>query len=90
MHHRYMHYGYIIMDTCTIYSCIIDLCIIYSCIIDLCIIYSCIIAVEVEKEVLVNFAWVTRPERPKGAKDEVKGLHLEGGAQRAPRLLVFK
>ena len=24
------------------------------------------------KEVLVNFAWVTRPERPKGAKDEVK------------------
>ena len=28
--------------------------------------------VEVEKEVLVNFAWVTRPERPKGAKDEVK------------------
>ena len=25
-----------------------------------------------EKEVLVYFAWVTRPERPKGAKDEVK------------------
>ena len=24
------------------------------------------------KEVLVNFVWVTRPERPKGAKDEVK------------------
>ena len=72
MHLRYMHHGYIIMDTCTIYSCIIDLCIIYSCIIDLCIIYFCIIAVEVEKEVLVKFAWVTRPERPQGAKDEVK------------------
>ena len=27
---------------------------------------------EVRKEVLVTFAWVTRPERPKGAKDEVK------------------
>ena len=25
-----------------------------------------------DKEVLVNFAWVTRPERQKGAKDEVK------------------
>ena len=43
-------------------------------------------------------AWVTRPERPKGAKDEVKqalgpnagpkGRKLEVGAQRAPRLLV--
>ena len=47
-----------------------DTCIIGSCIIDICIIDSCIN--EVEKEVLVNFAWVTRPERPKGAKDEVK------------------
>ena len=47
-----------------------DTCIIYSCIIDICIIDSCIN--EVEKEVLVNFARVTRPERPKGAKDEVK------------------
>ena len=30
--------------------------------------------IEVHKEVslLVKFAWVTRPERPKGAKDEVK------------------
>ena len=26
-----------------------------------------------KKEVLVNFAWVTGPEPPKGAKDEVKG-----------------
>ena len=46
--------------------------IIDSCIIDICIIDSCIIAIEVEKEVLVNFAWVTRPEHPKGAKDKVK------------------
>ena len=29
--------------------------------------------IEVHKEVLVlvNFAWVSRPERPKGAKDKV-------------------
>ena len=30
------------------------------------------IDVELDKLVLVNFAWVTRPERPKGAKDKVK------------------
>ena len=37
-------------------------------------------------------AWVTRPERPKGAKDEAispQGLQLEVGARRAPRLLVY-
>ena len=28
--------------------------------------------IKVRKEVMVTFAWVTRPERPKGAKDEVK------------------
>ena len=38
----------------------------------ICIIDSCITAVEVEKEVSVNFVRVTRPKRPKGAKDEVK------------------
>ena len=31
---------------------------------------TCIIDIEVDKEVLVNFAWVTRPERLKGVKDE--------------------
>ena len=40
---------------------------------DICIKDSCILVIEVKKEVLVNFAWVKRPERPKGAKDEVKG-----------------
>ena len=49
-----------------------DTYIINSYIIDLCIIDSCIIGVEVEKEVLVNFAWFARPERPKGVKDDVK------------------
>ena len=61
-----------IMDTCIMDTSIMDTCIIGSCIIDICIIDSCIIDVEVEKEVLVNFEWVTRPERLKGAKDEVK------------------
>ena len=55
------------MDTCIMETCIIN-----PYIIDLCVIDSCSIGVKVEKEVLVNFAWVTRPERPKGAKDEVK------------------
>ena len=65
------------MDICIIDSCIMDTrimdtSIIVPCIIVICIIDSCIRAVEVEKQVLVNFAWVTRPERPKGAKDGVK------------------
>ena len=37
-------------------------------------------------------ACVPWPERPKGAKDKSrgsKGLELEGGARRAPKLLVF-
>ena len=44
-------------------------------------------------------AWVTRPERPKGVKDEVKqarraqsrlkGRQLEVGPRRGPRLLVY-
>ena len=50
------------MDTCIMDTCITD-----SHILDLCITDA-----KVEKEVLVNFAWVTWPERPKGAKDEVK------------------
>ena len=27
---------------------------------------------SVEKDIVVTLAWVTRPERPKGAKDKVK------------------
>ena len=35
-------------------------------------------------------AWVTRPERPKGVKDEVKeAQRLEVGSRRAPKLLVL-
>ena len=43
---------------------------------------------EVHKEVsvLVNFAWVTWPERPKGAKDEVK---RPAGPGPPARLLVL-
>ena len=60
------------MDTCIIDTCMMDTCIMDTCITDSHIIDSCIIDANVEKEVMVNFAWVTRPERPKGAKDEVK------------------
>ena len=42
--------------------------------------------IEVHKEVsvLVNFAWVTRPERPKGAKDELKGPEEPPTRSRGP------
>ena len=85
MHRGYMHHGYInvwILETCILdvrkYALWTQATWVHaswihaSCIIDICIIDTCIIAVDVETEVLVNFAWVTRPERPKGAKDEVK------------------
>ena len=49
--------------------------------------------------ILCFVAWVTWPERPKGAKDKIKmpegqkagpkGRQLEVGAQRAPTLLVI-
>ena len=56
---------------------------------DTCIAGTCLINKKVL--VLVSFAWVTRPEHPKGTKDEVKrpkSLQLEVRARRAPRLLV--
>ena len=63
-----------IMDTCIMDTCITDTCITDTCITDTCIRDTCILDIEVHKEVSVwvNFAWVTRPERPKSAKDEVK------------------
>ena len=54
-----------IMDTYTMDTCIIDTFIMDTCIMDTCI--TRIKDKEEDKEV-----WVTRPERPKGAKDEVK------------------
>ena len=50
------------MVTSIIDTSIMDTSIIDSYIIDLCIIDSCTIDVEVAKEVLVNFLWVTQPE----------------------------
>ena len=44
-------------------TCIMDTCIMDTCIMDTCIMDTCI---------MDKSAWVTRPERPKGAKDEVK------------------
>ena len=40
-----------------------DICILDKCIMDTCIMETCI---------MDTFAWVTRPECPKGAKYEVK------------------
>ena len=45
-------------------SCIMDTCIMDTCIMDTCIINN--------QNHGYMHAWVTRPERPKGAKDEVK------------------
>ena len=72
-------------DTCIYYACIHDAHVYGTCAYDTQSMthvaswihvshyhISCIIDAKVEKEVLVNFAWVTRPERQKGAKDEVK------------------
>ena len=42
---------------------IMDTCIMDTCIMDTCIMDTCIMDTS---------AWVTRPERPKGVKDEVK------------------
>ena len=67
-----------------------------SRIIDVCIIHTCIKIKDhrcMDTCIMDTSAWVTRPERPKGAKDEVKGgpkgRTLEVGAQRAPKLLVL-
>ena len=52
---------------------IMDTCIVDTCIVDSCVIDTCITRIkDKEEDKDVNFAWVTRPERPKGAKDEVK------------------
>ena len=74
MHDGYMHHGHIHQGNMYLDSFIIN---IY-------IIDSCIIAVEAETELLVNFAWVTRPERPKGAKDEVKRPEWPPARSRGP------
>ena len=64
----------IIMDTCILDTCGMDTWIMDTCIMDTCIMDTCIMDTS---------AWVTRPERPKGVKDEVKE------ARRAPKLLVY-
>ena len=52
-----------IVDTCTMDTCIMGTYIMDTCIMDTCIMDTCIMDTS---------AWVTRPERLKGAKDEVK------------------
>ena len=66
------------MDTCFMDTCIMD-----TCILDICIMDTCIMDISV---------WVTWPERPKGAKDEVKearrAADLKLGPGGPPKLLV--
>ena len=62
MHQGYMHYGYMhhgYMHHGYIHH-IMDTCIMNTCIMDTCI--------------MDTSAWVTRPERPEGAKDEVNSF----------------
>ena len=57
------------MDTCITGTRIMDTCIMDTYIMDTCIMDTCIINNQNHGYM---HAWVTRPERPKGAKDEVK------------------
>ena len=57
-----------IMDTCTMDTCIMGTYIMDTCIMDTCIMDTCIM----DTCIMDTSAWVTRPERPKGAKGEVK------------------
>ena len=61
-----------IMDTCTMDTCIMGTYIMDTCIMDTCIMDTCIM----DTCIMDTSAWVTRPERPKGAKDEVKEASL--------------
>ena len=71
------------MDTCIMGTYIMDTCIMDTCIMDTCIMDTCIMDTSV---------WVTRPERPTGAKDEVKeaqrATDLKLGPGGPPKLLV--
>ena len=61
------------MDTCIMDTCIMDTSTMDTCIVDSCVIDTCITRIkDKEEDKDVNFAWVTRPERPKGVVDVVK------------------
>ena len=82
-----------IMDACIMGTCIMDKWITDICIVDICIAGTFTMNTNIMDTCIMDTcAWVTRPEHPKGAKDEVKrpkGLQLEVRARRAPRLLVY-
>ena len=70
MHHGYRHH---IMDTCMMYTCIMYTCIMNTCTMDTCIMVTYIMDTCIMDTCIMDTsAWVTRPERPTGAKDEVK------------------
>ena len=63
VHHSHVYQDTCIMDTCVMDTCIVDTCTMDTCIMDICIMDTCIMDTS---------AWVTWPERPKGANDKVK------------------
>ena len=76
------------MDTCTMDTCIMGTYIMDTCIMDTCIMDTCIMGTCITD----TSAWGTRPERPKGVKDEVKearrAANWKLGPRGPPKLLV--
>ena len=57
----------LIINKCIMDTCIMDACIVDTCIVDSCIIDTCIARIKhKEEETEVSYAWITRPECPKG------------------------
>ena len=65
----------------------------YTCIMDTCTVDTCIMGTYIMDKCIMDIsAWVTLPERPKGAKDEVKearrAVDWKLGLGGPPKLLV--
>ena len=66
-------------------KCITDTCIMDTCILDTHIMDTSHIDVEVGKEVLVTFAWVTRPERHRTKSSRSEGPQSRSWGQKGPQ-----
>ena len=81
------------MDKCIMDTCIMDKCIMDTCTMDTCIMGTYIMDTSIMDICIMDTsAWVTRPERPKGAKDEVREARRAAdwklGPEGPPKLLV--
>ena len=73
------HKHHIIHASWIRHTCILDTCIMDTCITDTFIMDTSIMDTYIMDTCIMNTsAWVTRPERPKGAKDEVKQVRRAG------------